>query len=181
MKQDLYINQVLWFRKQAKEKLNKLSEDKSQGYVTEVGYRNARSRINGSIDALDMDFGKDIHNQVISNIHAYEKAEKDLKVNVLDDNDKNIGLFYLIGGAMMQSLLILTTFDNPQSCCPANKEILLGKTISSLEESLQHAMMTKDKKSISEIKKEIGIITKQYQDNAALLNKKPQTDIIVNE
>lgn len=171
MNQDLYINQVIWYRKKAKEQLAKLLEDKEQGNVTETGYKNSRSRINGSIDALNMDFGKDVHNQIVHNIHVYQKAEKDLKVNVLDNNDKNIGLFYLIGGAMMQSLLLLTTVDNPQSCCPANKEILLGKTINSLEERLQQALMTKDKKQITDIKKELGIITKQYQDNLALLNK----------
>lgn len=171
MKQDLYINQINWYRKKIKQNLENLSIDKEKEYVTEFGYRNARYRLIGSLNAIDMDFGKDIHEQIMNNIAMYNKAEKDIKVNVLDDNDKNIGLFYMIGGSIMQSLILLTAFDNPQSCCPANKEIILGKTINNLEVKLQAALQAKDKKVISEIKTELGIITKQYQDNLSVLNK----------
>jgi hypothetical protein len=171
MKQNLYINQIHWFRKETKKKIENLSSDKEQGFVTEFGYKQARSRLNGSMQALDLDFRKDINEQIMSNIVMYQKAEKDIKINVLDKNDPNTGLFYLIGGAITQSLILLTAYDNPQSCCPSNKEILLGNSINKLEEGLQYAMKAKDKKVISELKIELGIITKQYQDNLLQMKK----------
>ena len=131
MKQDLYINQANWSLKQTKQKLENLSLEKEKGFISEIGYRNSRSRLN--------------------------------------NEDKNIGLFYLLGGAITQSLILLTAFDNPQSCCPANKEIILGKTINDLEIKLQNALQLKDKKVISELKLELGIITKQYQENLLAL------------
>ena len=87
MKQNLYINQITWYRKQARQKLENLSIDKEKGFVTESSYRNARSRLNGMLNALDMDHGKDIHEQIMYNLIVYQKAEKDLKVNVLDSNE----------------------------------------------------------------------------------------------
>ena len=169
MKQDLYINQANWSIKQTKQKLENLSLEKEKGFISEIGYRNSRSRLNGALFALEMDHSKDIHEQIMYNLKMFQKAEKELKVDTLNNEDKNIGLFYLLGGAITQSLILLTAFDNPQSCCPANKEIILGKTINDLEIKLQNALQLKDKKVISELKLELGIITKQYQENLLAL------------
>ena len=169
MKQDLYINQANWSLKQTKQKLENLSLEKEKGFISEIGYRNSRSRLNGALFALEMDHSKDIHEQIMYNLKMFQKAEKELKVDTLNNEDKNIGLFYLLGGAITQSLILLTAFDNPQSCCPANKEIILGKTINDLEIKLQNALQLKDKKVISELKLELGIITKQYQENLLAL------------
>ena len=169
MKQDLYINQANWSLKQTKQKLENISLEKEKGFISEIDYRNSRSRLNGALFALEMDHSKDIHEQIMYNLKMFQKAKKELKVDTLDNEDKNIGLFYLLGGAITQSLILLTAFDNPQSCCPANKEIILGKTINDLEIKLQNALQLKDKKVISELKLELGIITKQYQENLLAL------------
>ena len=169
MKQDLYINQANWSLKQTKQKLENLSLEKEKGFISEIGYRNSRSRLNGALFALEMDHSKDIHEQIMYNLKMFQKAEKEIKVDTLNNEEKNIGLFYLLGGAITQSLILLTAFDNPQSCCPANKEIILGKTINDLEIKLQNALQLKDKKVISELKLELGIITKQYQENLLAL------------
>ena len=174
MKQQLYINQLNYFLTETKRKLVLLEEDKDKGDKrehTDISYKNAKSRLNGCFQALTLDTKEDIHTQIMSNIVMYNKASNDLKgkVDYLDPNDKNLSLFYLIGGAMDMSMILLTIYDNPQSCCPLNKDILLKETMVNLDKRIEEASKSKDKKQANELKKELIIMNKMYQENMKFL------------
>jgi hypothetical protein len=126
MEKQLYLNQAQWFYSSIKSKIEQLNTDKEKGYLTENDYSNAKSRYIGIINAMDIDNQKDVHEQIIYNINVYKKGLLELKINAIDINDPNLGLFYMLNGALTYSIILLTISDNPQSCCPLNKEIILG-------------------------------------------------------
>jgi hypothetical protein len=174
MKQQLYINQINYFLTETKRKIILLEEDKTKDDKrehTELSYRNSKSRLNGVFQALSLNQKEDIHTQIMNNIAMFNKASNDLKnkVNYLDDNDKNFTLFYLIGGALDISMILLTIYDNPQSCCPINKDIIFKNTMANIDKQIEEAIKAKDNKQAKELNKELAIINKQYQDNMKLL------------
>jgi len=170
MKRQLYINQIMYFKNQLKIQQEQLKVDKEKGNITETCFKNTKSRLNGHYEALNLNLeNDDIQEQIMNNLVMYKHAEKTMKINVLDNKDPNTALFYMLGGAIMKSLILLIIYDNPQSCCPMNKDLLLNDTLKSLNCKLEEASSLKDKKVVNELKSEINIITKQYQDNLKLL------------
>jgi len=171
MKQQLYINQIKYFLAKTKAGYPIAAKQREDKDLTELSYKFTKCRLNGALQALDFNFEKDIQDQIMNNISMFMKAEKDMKgkINYLDNFDKNFPMFYLIGGALSMSFILLTIYDNAQSCCPINKEIILSQTIYDLENKLQNAIATKDKPKIKEIKDEIVIITKMYMENKKFL------------
>ena len=169
MKQQLYINQINYFISKTKNKLKELHIDKEKGFLTDLDFKNGKSRLNGAIQALDININNDIQDQIMLNIKTYRAALTGLKINLLNKADVNFPIFYVTGGAIDISYMLLTIFDNPQSCCPLNKEFLLNKSLNEIEEKMDLATQSKDKKLLNELKGEFNIIKKLYQDNLQYL------------
>ena len=165
----LYGNQIKFFIASTKDKIKDANKDKEKKDLTEIDYKFKISGYNGIIDALGNLKSDNIETEIINSMEIYNKALSGLKINYLDNYDKNFTIFYLIQSALSYLMILLTIIDNPQSACPINKEYLLNKSISILEEKIEKAILIKDKKTISELKIEIGILKKLYEENLKLL------------
>ena len=173
MKQELYINQINYFLDETKDKITLANKQRENKDLTEIGYLFAINRLKGALQALELNFDNDIQSQIIHNITMFIKAQNDIKgkINYLDNNDKNYTLFNLIGGALTMTFILLTIADNPQSCCPINKDIILHQSIYNLENQLENAISNKDKPKIKQIKDELVLTINMYKENKKLLNK----------
>jgi hypothetical protein len=174
MKQELFINQLNYFISDTKSKIENLFRDKDreekERHYTHIGFHNAFNRLNGMLNSLEnIDKKEPIETQIINYLRIYEDKSKKLKVNYLDSLDENFPQFYDICGASTILMILLTITDNPQSCCPLNKDILLKKTLLELEDKYQKCLINKDKKTSTETKIELGIINKLYQENLKFL------------
>ena len=119
MKQQLYENQINFFRKEIREKLKSIKGEKDKGNLTELDYLNAKGRLNGKMNALIDVKTANIQESIMRNIKIYELAGKQVlsKINLLDKNDKNYTLFYFLDGGVTVLYTLLTIHDNTLSCC----------------------------------------------------------------
>jgi hypothetical protein len=51
------------------------------------------------------------------NLTFIEMNLSELKINLMDKEDKNLGLFYFLNGACSVLLLLMTVPENPLSAC----------------------------------------------------------------
>ena len=171
MRQQLYENQINFFRKEIREKLKSIKADRDKGNLTELDYLNAKARLNGRMNALIDVKTENIYESIMKNIKVYELAGKQIigKINLLDKTDKNYQLFYFLDGGVTALYTLLTIHDNTLSCCPSNKEIILNTEILKLEEDMENASKLKDKKTSSDLKVKLSIIKKAYEENLQYL------------
>ena len=171
MKQQLYENQINFFRKEIREKLKSIKGEKDKGNLTELDYLNAKGRLNGKMNALIDVKTANIQESIMRNIKIYELAGKQVlsKINLLDKNDKNYTLFYFLDGGVTVLYTLLTIHDNTLSCCPSNKEIILNSEIINLEEAMENAVKLRDKKTASDLKVKLSLVKKAYEENLQYL------------
>ena len=166
MKQELLKNQILYFREQKRKEIEELNIAKEKGELTEYDYTNAIKSCQGAMNSLDMNLeDPNLSNKILDDINMWNKAKPSLKVNFLDKEDKNLGLFFMISGAANQLMLLLTVPENPLSACPLNKDILLSESLIKLNSELESAIKNSDKKKINDIKSDIKITTGLYNKN----------------
>ena len=181
MKQELLKNQILYFIKEKKTQIQDLNIAKEKGDITEHDYSNANKRLIGALNCLyDINLNNDLLlDKILSDINMWHQAKNNLKINFLDKEDKNLGLFFMIGGAADQLMLLLTVPENPLSACPLNVDILLSQSIIKLNSELESAIKSKDKKKISELKSDIKITTELYNKNLQVLKNEQENSSTV--
>lgn len=158
IKQQLFINQIIFFINEYQYKLDILIKEKENYYIKD--FNNAIKNIIGKLHSLnELDINKPIEIQIINLIEYYNNK---LKLGEYRN-------FYFVNGVLTILMILLTISDNPQSSCPLNKDILLKKYISDLEIKYQEAILNKDNKKVSEFKLELKIMNNYLQENFKLL------------
>jgi len=167
MKKELIINQINWFRKQRQSQIADLEVMKQKGDISSYDYFCAIKGRQGAINALELDINlSDLESKIVDDIRMFQQAKEKIVVNFLDKEDKNIGMFHLLSGAIDTLMILLTSNSNPLSACPLNKDILLSKSIIDLEEEIKNE---KNKEKLGELKNNLKITKELWQTNQTLL------------
>jgi len=173
MKQELLKNQILYFRNKTKKEIEDLNKayNKTPREITTYDFNNAIKSRQGALSALDFDFEKSLEQQIMDKLHIHNVMKEQIKVNFLDKEDKNLGMFFLACGGSNILMLLLTATENPLSACPVNKDILLSSSLIKLQEELELAIKGKDKKKITDLKEDIKITKELYDKNSKVLRQ----------
>lgn len=162
MKNDLIKNQIKWFFSQKKKRIEDIEQMKSKGDLSSIDYFCALKSCQGAINALQLDLDSNLESKIMDDMRMYQMAKQKLEINILDKEDKNLGMFYLLSGANDVLMLLLTCSSNPLSACPLNKDILLSKAILELEEDIKNQM---DKEKLVELKTNLKITKDLWMKN----------------
>jgi len=126
-KDELLMNQILFYRKKYSEELEKLNIDFNKNHITSYDFKCAKNSLLGKISTLnsllDLNDSKVI-NIIFDKFNIFNNSLKTLKINFLDKNDKNLDIFHLLHGSCTVLLLLITVPENLLSCCPENKKLL---------------------------------------------------------
>ena len=168
MKNELLLNQINFLLKEKQRQIEYLAIAKQKGDISSNDYAHAIKSRQGAINALQLDIDSDLEAKIVDNINMYQQARKKLEVNVLNNEDKNIDMFYLLCGAIDVLMLLLTCTSNPLSACPLNKDILFSKSILELEEEYNFVVKS-DKKKAEELKQTLKITKDLWEKNQTIL------------
>ena len=125
-KDELLKNQILFYRKKYSEKLEDLNEELNKNHITSYDFKCAKNGLLGRISTLnsliDLNDESKIMDLIFDKFNVLNNSLKTLKINFLDENDKNLDIFHLLHGSCIVLLLLMTVPENPLSCCPENKK-----------------------------------------------------------
>jgi hypothetical protein len=168
---ELIINQINWFLLQKKKKIQKLEQMKAVSEISTSDFIRAIKSCQGAINALQLDLDSNLETKIMDDIRMYQLAKQKLEINLLDTEDKNNDMFYLLCGAIDTLMLLITSTLNPLSACPINKDILLSKTIIELEEDIKSE---KNKEKLVDLKNNLKIIKDLWLKNQATMKEEKQ-------
>ncbi len=123
MKQILFINQINYFLDDTNNKLDTLEKNKND--YNEFDYRNRYNLLMGYKEALNnININIDIETQIMNLINKYNSIQRNITINLINNDDSNYPLFYKTCGALNKLMILLTVSDNFLSCCILNKNII---------------------------------------------------------
>ena len=180
MKIHLLKNQILYFKDLYSKKIiqNNLDISKKQlsPYDNQFSNKNLLGRISILNNLLETE-DCNLQTKIFDNYNLYNKQLELLKVNVLNNEDENINLFYFINGCCSVLLLLMTVPENSLSACPVNKDILLSDSLSNLNKDLEEAVNNKNKFKIKNLRKDIKITTELYNLNLEVIKNENKIEV----